>query len=101
LNIDQQGTQPLNGIRIIVSDTGAGIEMANLGKIFEEYEQISNVGKVSEEYAKGSGLGLAIVKKMVASLNGKIEVRSTPGSGATFMIKVPHPSVYQERAALS
>jgi PAS domain S-box-containing protein len=91
--IDREGAPSPKGIQMIVSDTGAGIEMEDLGKIFEEYEQISNVTKVSEEYAKGSGLGLAIVKKMVSSLNGKIEVKSTPGSGATFTIKIPHPSV--------
>jgi PAS domain S-box-containing protein len=91
----KQGLLSPPGIKIVVSDTGIGIEQADLEKIFEEYEQASNTGGGPQEYTKGSGLGLAIVRKMVVLLNGKIEVKSVPGSGATFTIRIPHPSAEQ------
>src|ERR687888_2044829 len=39
--------------------------------------------------AKGTGLGLSVSYMLVKSHNGDIEVRSTPGSGTTFSIKLP------------
>ncbi|HZR47097.1 MAG TPA: PAS domain-containing sensor histidine kinase [Candidatus Manganitrophaceae bacterium] len=92
IQVDLQPLSGRPGIALTVSDSGIGIKPADLEKIFDEYEQTSNAEDGSGEYTKGSGLGLAIVKKMVVALNGEIEVKSRPGSGTTFTIKIPQPA---------
>ncbi|GEM_PF-1995544 len=77
------------GVRLEVSDTGVGIQPEYLGRIFDEYEG-------SSKHSGGTGLGLAIVKKMVASLEGRIEVVSTPGQGTLFTVFLPEVSSSDE-----
>jgi signal transduction histidine kinase len=72
---------PENGfVRFDISDSGSGISEENLPKIFEPYFSTKETG---------TGLGLAIVHKIVEIHNGTIEVRSAPGSGTSFTIKLP------------
>jgi protein-histidine pros-kinase len=70
---------------IDVSDTGIGIDAAQLDEIFLEFHQIKNPGKEKE----GFGLGLAIVKRMAELLDHEISVSSDPGHGSTFSIRLP------------
>ena len=65
-----------------VSDNGPGIAEADQARIFDKF---SRQGAVVE----GSGLGLAISRQIVESHGGRIEVRSQPGRGATFLIRLP------------
>lgn len=92
IRVDLEPLAGRAGIQLIVSDSGIGIKPVDLDKIFDEYEQTSSPKGSSEEYTKGSGLGLAIVKKMVVSLGGEIELQSKPGSGTTFIIRIPDPA---------
>ena len=70
---------------IQVSDNGKGIEPDEIGKIFDIFH--------STKGQKGTGLGLAVAKKIITEHSGTISVESTPGEGATFIIKLPlHPS---------
>jgi len=64
-----------------VSDAGIGIPQANREKIFEPF--------FSTSVTKGKGLGLSIVFKMIREHLGKIDVKSQPGSGSLFTIKIP------------
>jgi two-component system sensor histidine kinase HydH len=62
------------------SDTGGGIAPENLEKIFEPF---------FTQKSSGSGLGLAIVKSIIEEHNGRVEVASELGRGATFTILLP------------
>jgi signal transduction histidine kinase len=71
---------------VAVRDTGPGIDFADQGKIFEEFQQAdSSITKTKS----GTGLGLSISRRIVAMHGGQIWVKSTPGRGSTFFVKVP------------
>jgi signal transduction histidine kinase/CheY-like chemotaxis protein len=70
-------------LKIIVSDTGKGIDEENLPYIFEQFYH-SKVGLEAS-----SGIGLALVKNLVNSLSGKIQVVSKINQGSTFSISLP------------
>jgi len=79
-----------NSIRIEVYDTGIGIEAEHLPRIFERFyvtDPSRNRG------LSGTGLGLAIAKHSVLLHGGTIEVQSTTGKGACFIMNFPLPVV--------
>jgi two-component system OmpR family sensor kinase len=73
-------------ITIEVIDHGEGIPKQLRDKIFERFYRADNS---RNRDTGGTGLGLAIVKEIVILHKGRIEVRETPGGGATFRIKLP------------
>jgi two-component system, OmpR family, sensor kinase len=77
---------PDDGARIEVSDTGVGIEPAELPRIFERFYRGS---RANEARGSGSGLGLAIVRSIVDMHHGSVEVVSRLGSGTTFTVILP------------
>ena len=72
---------------ITIEDTGAGIEEDKLEEMFRKFNRKGQ--DIFDGYA-GTGLGLAITKRLVDLQNGKIEVESKPGVGATFTIYLPY-----------
>ena len=73
-------------IAIHVADTGIGIAEEHLGRVFDVFYQVD--GSSTREYG-GAGLGLAIVKSFVEAHGGDIAVRSSPGAGSTFSMRLP------------
>lgn len=69
-----------------VIDHGEGIPKQLRDKVFERFYRADNS---RNRDTGGTGLGLAIVKEIVALHKGRIEVRETPGGGATFKVKLP------------
>lgn len=69
-------------VDIVVEDGGAGIDAAQLNKIFDPYF-------TTKQGKSGTGLGLYITKKVVEDHNGSIKVDSAPGSGTVFTIRLP------------
>lgn len=72
-------------LAISVSDEGCGIEMADVGHIFDAYFRVDH-----EKHIKGTGLGLAFVKRIAEMHGGRIEVHSRPHAGSTFTIWLPY-----------
>lgn len=79
-------SQQNGSLKLVVSDTGIGIEKKDLHQIFEKFHQgdLSTTRKY-----RGTGLGLAIVKKFVNVLGGEISVESEVGQGSIFTVTLP------------
>jgi signal transduction histidine kinase len=71
-----------------VADTGSGIAPELHKRIFEPFFTTKDPGK-------GRGLGLAVCQRLISEAGGRIDVRSTPGQGSTFTLRLP---VVQEHA---
>ncbi len=71
-----------DAVAIEVTDNGRGIEADVLPRIFDPFFTTKEVGK-------GTGLGLSIAYKIVSQHGGRIDVTSTPGNGATFVVVLP------------
>jgi two-component system NtrC family sensor kinase len=86
--IEQQGIITVRSweeggfVCVTVADTGQGIPEANLTRIFEPFF-------TTKEAVKGTGLGLSITYDIVKKHNGDITVRSEPGKGTVFTVRIP------------
>jgi len=67
-----------------VHDEGIGISPGDQARIFAPFERA-----VTRRQQPGFGLGLWVVGRLVAALNGTIEVTSFPGQGSTFRVQLP------------
>lgn len=77
---------------IEVRDNGIGISETDQKKVFREFFQIapeSHGQNPVDGVNKGLGLGLSIVDRLVKLLGYHIELRSKPGNGSTFTLKIP------------
>jgi heavy metal sensor kinase len=68
-----------------ISDTGPGIAPEHLAHLFERFYRVDS-GRARD--SGGTGLGLSIVKAIVDAHGGEIIVRSTPGAGSTFGMRL-------------
>ena len=69
-----------------VSDTGIGIEPADLENIFERFYRAD---KARSRETGGTGLGLAIGRWIAESHQGTLAAQSRPGTGSTFSVNLP------------
>ena len=77
-------------IVIRVKDNGIGIEKDKKDIIFERYKQVQTILSRKSE---GSGIGLSITKALVEMHDGQITVKSKPGIGSEFIVKIPHVTI--------
>jgi len=73
-------------VRLVVEDTGIGIDPADTRRIFEPFVRL-DAGRSRD--TGGSGLGLAIARSIVLAHGGTLEVQSRPGGGSRFTIDLP------------
>jgi signal transduction histidine kinase/CheY-like chemotaxis protein len=84
-------------VLIQVQDTGVGIPAEHLGRIFQEFYQVSNPAR---DRGKGLGLGLAVVDRLARLLGYGVSVGSRPGKGSCFTIEAAlDPDAAREAAA--
>jgi two-component system sensor histidine kinase BaeS len=71
---------------IDVADTGPGLSAAEQAMVFERFWRVE---KSRSRQTGGSGLGLSIVRKLIEAHGGTASVRSEPGAGSTFTLRLP------------
>ncbi len=80
-----------DSVSVAVSDTGTGIETADLSRIFDPFFTTKPVGE-------GTGLGLSIAFGIVDRHGGSIDVNSEPNKGTTFTVSIPRKGSSQNHS---
>jgi signal transduction histidine kinase len=75
-----------SGVRMLVKDSGVGIDPEDIPHLFTKFYQAKNAGKAR---TKGTGIGLALVKAIVDGHGGKLHVESEVGKGSMFCVELP------------
>ncbi len=86
VRLEVRADSALGMMQFIVSDSGIGIAMDDVKKLFKPFVQLDS--GLSRQY-EGTGLGLMLVKSLVELHGGKIDVESEVGSGSRFIISLP------------
>ena len=69
-------------IRLVVADTGMGMDRTTLERAVEPFFSTKGIGK-------GTGLGLSMVHGLAAQLGGDLTLHSEPGRGTTVELRLP------------
>ncbi len=80
-------TPASGGTTVSVRDTGSGIPIEHLGRIFERFYRVDSARARDEG---GTGLGLAIVRHLVEAHGGTVGAESVVGHGTTITVHFPH-----------
>ncbi|MEX2603121.1 MAG: HAMP domain-containing sensor histidine kinase [Gracilimonas sp.] len=86
--IQYQVSENKDSVFVSITDRGIGIPKKAQKNIFKKFYRIEDSDSLSSKI-KGHGLGLSIVKNMVELNRGKIDVKSSLGKGATFIVRFP------------
>ena len=78
-------TADTEGLRVRVTDQGAGLDPGELDHLFERFYR----GRRAKQLAPGTGMGLAITRGLLAALDGRVWAENVAGAGARFTIVVP------------
>jgi CheY-like chemotaxis protein len=89
INVGGSREGDLVKLEVSVTDTGIGIDKADIPRIFEKFEQAdaSNTRRFG-----GTGLGLAICKNIITMMNGEIGAESEISKGSRFWFRITVPA---------
>ena len=76
----EDGADGREAVLIEVADNGPGMEREVASRVFEPFYTTKS---------QGSGLGLAIVRKIVDAHDGKIDMKTSPGTGTAIRVTLP------------
>jgi GAF domain-containing protein len=79
-------TDGRNWVELAVADTGIGMTAEQQAKLFQDFTQADSL--TSRRYG-GTGLGLAISRKLARMMGGDVTVKSEPGKGSVFTVRLP------------
>jgi signal transduction histidine kinase len=85
-SIEVFGKESGNLVTVSVRDTGVGIPMQDIDRIFERFYRVD---KARSRMMGGTGLGLTIVQEIVEAHGGRVMVDSDIGHGSTFTVVLP------------
>ena len=77
---------PGSKIKIVVQDSGVGIEPAQRHKVFAAFERVDNAYSIKQS---GTGLGMPLTKRLAEVNGAMIDFDSTPGKGSRFWLIFP------------
>jgi PAS domain S-box-containing protein len=83
-------------LHLAVTDTGAGLSLAQQKKLFQRFSQVDGSSARSQG---GAGLGLAICKGLAEAMGGGVSLRSRRGEGSTFHVQIDAPACAAPRGA--
>ena len=86
VQLSKIGIAKNEAIRLVVKDTGIGIEKTALNQIFDRFYQADGSSTRMQE---GTGIGLSLAKELVELQGGTISVKSEIGVGTSFEIELP------------
>ncbi len=86
LEVSRETMEDREWIWFRVSDTGIGLSAEQLVKLFQTFSQAD--ASTTRKFG-GSGLGLSLTRRFCQMMGGDVTVKSEPGEGSTFIIKVP------------
>jgi signal transduction histidine kinase len=81
-----RGDSAAGNLTFTVWDTGIGIAVADLPRLFRPFEQLDS--KLNRHY-EGTGLGLSLVARLARLHGGSVSVESELGRGSRFTVTLP------------
>ena len=84
------GEDPEPVLEVDVIDTGIGMTEEQVSRVFGAFVQADS--SITRRYG-GTGLGLHLARALAQAMGGDLEVRSAPGEGSTFRLRVAAPLV--------
>jgi len=82
-------------VAIAIDDTGLGLTAEQQAHLFEPFNRLG----AECTSVEGTGIGLVIVRKLLEAMHGRLEVRSQPGQGSSFIAWVPQADAVDLPAA--
>ncbi len=79
--------EPAGGVRLVVSDNGIGIALADIQMVMVPFGQAETALITQKDH--GTGLGLPLTRRLVELMGGSFELKSAPGQGTAATIILP------------